>query len=293
MEREFYRSGNTAEKFLRSLKENMAAVIYDCETTGLSPEKNHVIQISARKCFVCEDGFEEMESRAWYINPGYALPEKIVELTGITDDFLAGMPREAEVIHEIVGFFKDMTVVGYNNLQFDDPFMDAMYTRNGLVFAPQGSIDIYKVVKAVILPGETVNYKLGSVTKYLGLADEITQFHNAEGDTMATLLVANGCIGRCREKCRKSAQRLIRSKVVRIARWENPRNQRQKRIYVETEDTTLYFDCLSHVWSTKEISDMISRYDMEYVTLQVMKATNCHSEADLARWKGSIQISKK
>ena len=234
-----------------------------------------------------------MESRAWYINPGYALPEKIVELTGITDDFLVGMPREAEVIHEIAGFFKDMTVVGYNNLQFDDPFMDAIYTRNGLVFAPQESIDIYKVVKAVILPGETVNYKLGSITNYLGLADGITQFHNAEGDTMATLLVANGCIDRCREKCRKSAQRLIRTKVVRIARWENPRNQRQKRIYVETEDTTLYFDCLTHVWSTKEISDMISRYDMEYVILQVMKATNCHSETDLARWKGSIQISKK
>lgn len=292
MGKEFYRSGNTAEKFLRSLKENIAAVIYDCETTGLSPEKNHIIQISARKCFVCEDGFEEMESRTWYINPGYALPEKIVELTGITDDFLAGMPKKAEIIHEIAGFFKDMPVAGYNNIQFDDQFMDAMYKRNGLTFDPQESIDIYRVVKAVILPDETVNYKLGAIAKYLGLDNGISQFHNAEGDTMATLLVAGSCIDRCREKCRKSAQRLIRTKVVRIARWENPRNQRQKRIYVETEDTTLYFDCLNHTWSTKEISDMISKYDMEHVILQVMKATNCYSEAALARWKGSLQISK-
>lgn len=293
MGKEFYRSGNTAEKFLRSLKENMAVMVYDCETTGLSPEKNHIIQLSARKCFVSEEGFEEMESRTWYICPGYALPEKIVELTGITDEFLSGMPKEAEVVHEIAGFFEDMAVAGYNNIQFDDAFMDAMYTRNGLTFQPQESIDIYQVVKAVILPGETVNYKLGAITKYLGLSGEISRFHNAEGDTMATLLVANRCIGRCREKCRRSARRLIRTKVVRISRWENPRSQRQKRIYVETEDTTLYFDCLSHTWSTKEISDMISRYDMEYVIVQVMKATNCHSETALAKWKGSIQISKK
>ena len=101
MGKEFYRSGNTAEKFLRSLKENMAVMVYDCETTGLSPEKNHIIQLSARKCFVSEEGFEEMESRTWYICPGYALPEKIVELTGITDEFLSGMPKEAEVFHEI------------------------------------------------------------------------------------------------------------------------------------------------------------------------------------------------
>lgn len=189
------------------------------------------------------DGRKTLSMLCDVTNPGYALPEKIVELTGITDDFLAGMPKEAEVIHEIAGFFKGMPVMGYNNIQFDDQFMDAMYTRNGLTFAPQESIDIYKVVKAVILLDETVNYKLGVITKYLGFDDRNSQFHNAEGDTMATLLVAGSCIDRCREKCRKSAQRLIRTKVVRIARWENLRNQRQKRIYVETEDTTVYFDC--------------------------------------------------
>lgn len=292
MGKEYYRSGNIAGRFLRFLKEHMAVIVYDCETTGLSPIKNHIIQLSARKCFVSGEGLEEIEERVWYINPGYALPEKIVDITGITDEFLLKMPKEAEVIGEITEFFGDMAVAGYNNNKFDDSFMDAMYTRYRQSFHPKESIDIYKVIEDVIPPGETLNYKLSTITKHLDLTDQISRFHDAEGDSMAALLVANCCVPLCRKKCEQASKHPIRPRVVRLSRWENPRNQRQKRIYVETDSATLYFDCIRHTWATKEATDMVSRYDMEHVTAQVMAAAGCRDEKELARWKGRIQISK-
>lgn len=69
------------------------AIVYDLETTGLNPAINHPIQVAARLCAVSPYGLDEICSQSWYINPGYQLPQKIVELTGITDRFLATQPK--------------------------------------------------------------------------------------------------------------------------------------------------------------------------------------------------------
>lgn len=49
-------------------------------------------------------GFLPLEERLWYIRPVESLSEKIVELTGITDEFLADQPAEEEVFPQIMEF---------------------------------------------------------------------------------------------------------------------------------------------------------------------------------------------
>ena len=121
-----YSSMAAATQYRKFLNTELMAIVYDLETTGLNPAINHPIQVAARLCAVSPYGLDEICSQSWYINPGYQLPQKIVELTGITDRFLATQPKESEVIREIVGFFENYPVIGYNNGKFDDLFMQQM-----------------------------------------------------------------------------------------------------------------------------------------------------------------------
>lgn len=278
-----YKVRDMVEVFLKALDDCIMMIVYDLETTGFSPVANHIIQISARKCFVSDEGLEEAESRNWYINPGYSLPEKIVEITGITDDFLADKPTESAVARQIIDFFGHEPVTGYNNERFDDKFMVQLFERYGASFSPDVSLDLYSVIKDVIDPGETENKKLPTVTKYFGLEDEIAQFHNSDGDTLATLLCFNKCIELCHRKQNESYQNQIKCTVKSIAPWQSPKDWKQKRIYVETDGVTFWFDVLNRVWNLKEKTDRIARYDMADIIQQVYAITGCADENAFAK----------
>ena len=75
-------------------------VVFDLETTGLSPDKDTIIEIGALKVIQGKvaDRFSE------FINPHQKLTQQISELTGITDDMLAGA-RNLQVVGEILSIF--------------------------------------------------------------------------------------------------------------------------------------------------------------------------------------------
>lgn len=283
MKNDTYKVRDAVAFFLQALNDCIMMIVYDLETTGLSPVANHIIQVSARKCFVSDEGLEEAESRTWYINPGYALPEKIVQLTGITDSFLADKPPEDAVAAEIIDFFGCEPVIGYNNGKFDDKFMVQLFERYGASFSPEVSIDLYTVIKDVIDPGETENKKLPTITKYFGLDGEISQFHNAEGDTMATLLCSNRCIGLCREKQNETYQKQIKCTVKSISPWKSRYDWRKQRIYVETDSGTFWFDAINRIWNLDSKTDRIARYDVADIIRQVLSLTGCADEETLAK----------
>lgn len=283
MKNDTYKTRDASEIFLQSLNDCIMMIVYDLETTGLSPVANHIIQISARKCFVSDEGLEEAESRTWYINPGYSLPQKIVQLTGITDSFLADKPPESAISKEIIEFFGYEPVSGYNNNRFDDKFMVQLFERYGSSFSPEVSIDLYAVVKDVIDPGETENKKLQTITKYFGLDDEVSQFHNAEGDTMATLLCFNRIIELCRQKQNETYENQIQCTVKSVSPWKNPNNWRQQRIYVETDSATFWFDALNKTWNLNSKTDRIARYDVTDIIQQALSLTGCPDEDTFAK----------
>ena len=73
-------------------------VALDLETSGLNPSENQIIEIGMAK--VCDGEITETYSRL--LNPKEKLSQRIVELTGITDEMVAGQPHVSEVIDEIV-----------------------------------------------------------------------------------------------------------------------------------------------------------------------------------------------
>lgn len=261
-------------------------LVYDLETTGLSPKECHIIQVSARLCLPSPEGLTELQRKNWYINPGYALPERIVKLTGITDEFLADKPTEPEVFLEVMEYFDMLPVIGYCNKQFDDTFMDIMYQRYGASFKPYLSYDIYGLVKKLFRVTEVKNHKLATIAEHIGISDQIKRFHNAESDTMATILIVNRCLDMCKADLQKPARAGIKCQVTGVRPWRHPQNPKIRRLYIETDITTFFFDQFARVWHTKEEDDFISLYDMEHVIGQVLQRTHCADEDALAKWHG-------
>ena len=104
-------------------------VFLDTETTGLSPEAgDRLIEI----------GCLEMVNRRLtgrdlhlYVNPERPSSEDAFKVHGISDEFLAGKPRFAEIAEQFLGYLAGAELV-IHNAPFDVGFIDAELARLNL-----------------------------------------------------------------------------------------------------------------------------------------------------------------
>lgn len=116
-------------------------IALDLETTGLDPKKNKIIEIAAVHV---KDG-AVTERFQTLLNPGWRLPEKITELTGITEEELLDAPVIGEKLGEFLEFLKDRVIVGHSVL-FDYSFLKRAAVNQGLVFEAK-AIDTLKIAR--------------------------------------------------------------------------------------------------------------------------------------------------
>ncbi|MGN0379337.1 MAG: PolC-type DNA polymerase III [Butyrivibrio sp.] len=93
-------------------------VIFDLETTGLSPVNDRIIEIGAVKM----QGMKFVDSFSCFVNPQIPIPFKTENLTGINDI----MVRDAETIKEVLPKFLDFcgdAVLVAHNAGFDTGFI--------------------------------------------------------------------------------------------------------------------------------------------------------------------------
>ncbi len=107
----------------------------DIETTGLGPEKAKIIEIGAVKY---EDG-EQKSIFSTLVNPLAAgIPERITELTGITEDMVKDAPTEAEAMRSLFRFLEGEEVLLGHNIPFDYSFLKVAAGRLGEEFSYHG-----------------------------------------------------------------------------------------------------------------------------------------------------------
>lgn len=92
--------------------------VVDIETTGLSPEKCEIIEISAIK--VKND--EIVDTFSMLVKPSKKIDFFIMNLTGITNEMVASAPKIKEVLPHFVNFVGDDCVLGHN-VNFDINFI--------------------------------------------------------------------------------------------------------------------------------------------------------------------------
>ena len=100
----------------------------DVETTGLNPKSEKIIEVGAVKVRNGRivDRYESL------IYPGKKLEERIVELTGITDEMLKEAPLPEKVIPELLEFIGEDVLLGHSVL-FDYSFLKRAAVNLGLM----------------------------------------------------------------------------------------------------------------------------------------------------------------
>jgi DNA polymerase-3 subunit epsilon len=102
---------------------SLVPIYYDTETTGLSPEKNRLVEIAFFNA-VTERSFVSL------INPKVPIPPEASAISGITDQMVADAPTFGELIPELLEFCEGQTVlIAHNNDAFDQPFLAAEFQR--------------------------------------------------------------------------------------------------------------------------------------------------------------------
>ena len=136
-------------------------VCFDIETTGLDKTRDVITEIGA---VVLRDG-AVVEKFSTFADPGRPLTREITELTGITDEMLAGAPSQAEAIQAFLDFAAGRPLAAHN-AEFDLGFIAEGCRRMGIPFT-NTSID--SLILAQNLLPELGKYKLDIVAEHLNL----------------------------------------------------------------------------------------------------------------------------
>ncbi len=138
-------------------------VAFDLETTGLYARRDKIIEIGAVRM---KDG-QEIERFQTFVDPGQALEKRTVDLTGITDQMLAGAPTIEQALPKFLEFVGDSVLVAHN-AEFDTTFIRWACQRQGLPYKFT-SIDTLAISQNT-LP-ELSKFTLDTVAKHFGLED--------------------------------------------------------------------------------------------------------------------------
>ena len=153
-------------------------VVFDVETTGLSAERDRLIEIAAIKV---KNG-AEIDSFESYINPRRPISELITRLTSITDDDVKDAPFEEEVMTNFYNWLDEDDILVAHNAKFDLGFLDKSFERLGLKNKNNASIDTLFISRAE--NKEAKRHGLSNLAKLYKV--RLVQHHRAIYDTKAT-----------------------------------------------------------------------------------------------------------
>ena len=149
-------------------------VAFDLETTGLSSLHDTIIEIGA----AIMKGNEVLSTFQTFVDPHRPLQPKIVDLTGINDQMLAGQPDISEAIPKFLEYIGDRPLCAHN-ADFDIGFVTAACEKLGLLFHPTY---VDTLILAQNLMPELGKYKLNIVADALSLPD--FNHHRASDDAI-------------------------------------------------------------------------------------------------------------
>ena len=158
-------------------------VVFDLETTGFNAGgADSIIEIGAVKINNGEiiDRFDEL------INPGRKLPQKIIELTNITDEMLEGKDNEENTVKKFKEWVGDLPMVAHN-AKFDVSFIVMAHNKYNLGEFTNTVIDTLELSRA--LDTGYSRHSLSALVKRYDVPWDETAHHRGDYDAEGTALV--------------------------------------------------------------------------------------------------------
>lgn len=152
----------------------MREIIFDTETTGRDPLMgDRIVEIG---CLELDNLLPTGRTFHAYFNPERDVPDEVVRVHGLTNDFLADKPLFVSVAADLLDFFGDAVLIAHN-ASFDMGFLNAELKLCG--FKP---IDKSRVVDTLAMarrmnPGAPAS--LDALCKRYGIDNSSRTFHGA------------------------------------------------------------------------------------------------------------------
>ena len=166
------------EKQVPKYLQDKTFVCYDFETTGLQyVNGDKIVEIGAVKI---ENG-KITEKFMSFVDPEMHIPEKASEISGIVDSDVKGAPTADKVLQDFYKFTRGATIIGYNNINFDNIFLIGQGKDARWNFDNETD-DVYKWAQKYVRGAK--NYKLKTIADKLGVT--LDNAHRAVYDALAT-----------------------------------------------------------------------------------------------------------
>ena len=153
--------------------------VLDLETTGFSATTEKITEVGIMKL---KDG-EVIDEFSCFVNPEKHIPQRVSEVTNITDEMVADAETIDKVFPKILDFIKDSVIVAHN-AGFDVGFLRQNAKSLGYDF-DYTYLDTLSLAKDLF--PDYKKYKLGKIADNLGIKVEVA--HRALDDVDTTVKV--------------------------------------------------------------------------------------------------------
>ena len=164
--------------------------VLDLETTGFSAKTEKITEVGIMKV---KNG-EVIDEFSCFVNPEKHIPERVTEVTNITDEMVKDAKTIEQVFPEILDFIEDSVLVAHN-APFDMGFLKQNAKILGYEF-DYTYIDTLSLAKDLF--PDYKKYKLGKIAENLGIKVEVA--HRALDDVDTTVKVFRVMLDMLKEK---------------------------------------------------------------------------------------------
>ena len=173
----FHQPGQTPELDQRSLAE-LTYTVFDTETTGLNPDSDEIISMSAVR--ILNNRLLRQEIFDQLVDPRRRIKATTTEITGISQDMLAGQPTIEQVLPSFHRFTEGTVLIAHN-AAFDMKMLQLKETQTGVRFA---NPVLDTLLLSAVTHANSKDHSLEAIAQRLGV--NIFGRHTSLGDAMVT-----------------------------------------------------------------------------------------------------------
>lgn len=170
-----------------NLKLNRALCFFDLETTGIEITSARIVEIAILK--VMPDGNREMYCKR--VNPGIPIPPETSAIHGIYDEDVKNAPSFKDIANEVLSFFGDGDLAGFNSNKFDIPVLVEEFLRCNIEF----DFETRRFIDVQTIYHKMEQRNLAAAYKFY-CQKNLENAHSAEADITATYEVLEAQISK-------------------------------------------------------------------------------------------------
>lgn len=164
---------------------NLSLVMFDTETTGFSPSKDRLVELGAVKI---ENG-QIVARTNWLINPGRKIPDRVINVHGISNEMVKDKPSFAEIYPEFLAFIGDSILMAHN-ARFDVDFVRAEILRASQPLPSNTTVDTLKLFRKWY--PDAPSHKVGALIDFIGIQKD-EDLHRGDVDAeMQSMIFLDG-----------------------------------------------------------------------------------------------------